>query len=78
MNSEHSINEMNATTTSPPAATPDTCPTKRARGRPKKNLSELDTTLKVLSRKVRPNTALAHRQPLAHWKSFCDENIHIL
>ncbi|KAG2222130.1 hypothetical protein INT45_007566 [Circinella minor] len=94
----------------PPTVPADTCPTKRARGRPKKtnqqdlnsitnitnasmalnshanvsvtnanslrDLSELDTALKVLSRKVRPSTALAYRQPIAHWKNFCDENMH--
>lgn len=99
MNPQHSINEMNTTTSTVPA---DTRPTKRARGRPKKtnqqepnstnnrtntpmassshanvsvtnanslrDLSELDTALEILSRKVRPSTALAYRQPIAHWK----------
>ncbi|KAG2221554.1 hypothetical protein INT45_004548 [Circinella minor] len=41
-----------------------------------RDLSELDTALAVLSRKVRPTTALAYRLPLAHWKSFCDDSIH--
>ncbi|KAG2216344.1 hypothetical protein INT45_013010 [Circinella minor] len=98
MKPQHSIIEINTTPTVPA----DTCPMKRARGRPKKtnqqdlnsitnitnasmalnshanvsvtnanslrDLSELDTALEVLSRKVRPSTALAYRQPIAHWK----------
>ncbi|KAI9021415.1 hypothetical protein CLU79DRAFT_719449 [Phycomyces nitens] len=41
-----------------------------------RNLDELDYAVEALMRKVRPSTALAYRQPLAHWKGFCDANKH--
>ncbi|KAI9020982.1 hypothetical protein CLU79DRAFT_719723 [Phycomyces nitens] len=41
-----------------------------------RDLDELDYAVEALMRKVRPSTALAYRQPLAHWKGFCDANKH--
>ncbi|KAI9015245.1 hypothetical protein CLU79DRAFT_721561 [Phycomyces nitens] len=41
-----------------------------------RDLDELDFAVEALKRKVGSSTALAYRQPLEHWKGFCNANKH--